>query len=147
MIYIDTSVIVKLYVKEQYSRESSNWLRHRDEAIPLTPFHEVEFTNAIKLKRFRKEMTGRQVGAVLERFKEHELRGVFYRPQIHWADTLSLAIDLSTEYTEKIGSRSLDVIHVALALSLKADGFLTFDDKQSNLAIRAGLRVEHLGKT
>jgi predicted nucleic acid-binding protein len=142
MIYVDTSVIVKLYIREEYSREASNWLRTQDEAVPLTPFHELELTNAIKLKRFRREMTGEEAEIVIKRFSEHERRGVFYRPQIHWANAFALAIDLSTKHTEDIGSRSLDIIHVASALSMKAGGFLTFDERQSKLAIAAGLRIE-----
>ena len=52
MVYVDTSMIVKLYVKEEYSRDTSNWLKENDEAIPLTSFHELELINAIHLKQF-----------------------------------------------------------------------------------------------
>ena len=38
MIYVDTSVMVKLYVREEHSQEVSGWLQNNDEAIPLTPF-------------------------------------------------------------------------------------------------------------
>ncbi len=38
MIYLDTSMIVKLYVREAHSREVSEWLQDNDEAIPLTLF-------------------------------------------------------------------------------------------------------------
>ncbi|MGD8442376.1 MAG: hypothetical protein PVI94_02700, partial [Desulfobacterales bacterium] len=57
MVYVDTSVIVKLYIKEEYSQESSSWLKENDEAIPLTSFHELELINAIHLKQFRTEIT------------------------------------------------------------------------------------------
>lgn len=147
MIYVDTSVIVKLYFREEFSFEASNWIRKRSRAIPLTPFHELEFTNAVKLKRFRKEMTKEEAETVIARFHEHEKRAVFYRPQIDWADTFGLAIDLSRTHTEKIGARSLDVIHVASALALGADGFTTLDQKQSKLAANAGLRIEDCRKT
>jgi predicted nucleic acid-binding protein len=36
MIYVDTSVIVKLYIREEHSREASEWLRKNNEAIPLS---------------------------------------------------------------------------------------------------------------
>ena len=57
MLYVDTSVIVKLYIKEEYSLEISHWIRENNEAIPLTRFHELEFTNTLYLKQFRTEMT------------------------------------------------------------------------------------------
>jgi predicted nucleic acid-binding protein len=142
MIYVDTSVIVKLYVREEHSREVSEWLQRNDEAIPLTPFHELEFTNAIKLKQFRNEMTKDQGRIVFNKFNEHEKRGVLYRPQIQWSDVFARSLDLSRTHTENTGSRSLDVIHVALALSIGMARFLTFDERQSQLASAAGLRIE-----
>jgi len=142
MIYVDTSVMVKLYVRELHSREVSEWLQDNDEAIPLTPFHELEFTNAIKLKQFRDEMTKDEAAIVFNRFKEHEKRGVFYRPQIKRSDAFARSLDLSRTHTENTGSGSLDVIHVALALSIGTGRFLTFDERQSKLASTAGLLIE-----
>ena len=142
MLYVDTSVIVKLYVKEEHSQDASNCLRKNDEAIPLTVFHELEFNNAINLKEFRAEITADEIRLIMTRFAEHQSKGVFYRPQISWADTFKYAVDLSREHTKKTGSRSLDILHVASALSIKADKFLTFDERQSILASRAGIKIE-----
>jgi predicted nucleic acid-binding protein len=76
VLYVDTSVIVKLYFKEEYSRDTS--------------------------------------------------------------------IDLSKKHSATIGSRSLDILHVASALSINADRFLTFDDRQTRLAELAGLTIENV---
>ena len=145
MIYVDTSAIVKLYVKEQYSREVSEWIRMRNESIPLTPLHELELLNAVKLKCFRNEMSAEQSQIILINFGKHEMIGVFRRPQISWADMFSLAVQLSGEHTEDTGSRSLDLMHVAMALSIGSRSFLTFDDRQSRLALIAGLTLENCG--
>lgn len=142
MIYVDTSVIVKLYIREEHSREASDWLRNNNEAIPLTTFHELEFTNALKLKQFRNEMTGEELAIVFDKFKEHETKGVYHRPPINWSDAFTRSLDLSKTHTAGIGSRSLDIMHVALALSIGADRFLTFDERQSQLALAAGLQTE-----
>ena len=141
MQYVDTRIIVKLYFREKYSRETANWLRKNDEAIPLTSFHELEFTNAINLKLFRKELTKAKSNKVFELFSEHQQRGVYYRPSINWSEMLTRAQSLSTNHTPGIGSRSLDIIHVALALSIGAERFFTFDDRQSQLAAAAGLQI------
>jgi predicted nucleic acid-binding protein len=141
VLYADTSIIVKLYIKEKHSLEVANWLRKNNEAIPLTRFHELEFTNAIFLKQFRMEITDNQIRLTLAKFSEHKTRGVYYYPQISWTDTLNLAIDLAHNNTAKTGSRSLDIIHVASALALKANRFLTLDDRQSELASMVGLKV------
>jgi len=142
MLYVDTSVIVKLYVKEEHSLDVSTWLRKNNEAIPLTVFHELEFNNAINLKEFRGEITTDEIRLIMARFAEHESKGVFYRPQISWADTFKYAVDLSREHTKKTGSRALDILHVASALSIKADRFLTLDERQSRLASLTGIKIE-----
>jgi predicted nucleic acid-binding protein len=141
MVYVDTSVLVKLYVKEAYSRKASDWIRNNNEAIPKTIFHELEFTNAVQLKLFRKEMSEKQAGIVLRRLHEHEKEGIFYIPRIHWSDVFSYSLKLSNNHTKAIGSRSLDIIHVASALSMGADRFFTFDTKQSQLASTAGIQI------
>ena len=61
MIYVDTSVIVKLYVKEKHSLNASNWLKENNEAIPITTFHELEFNNAIKLKALQAEIMPQRI--------------------------------------------------------------------------------------
>lgn len=142
MVYVDTSAIVKLYVREQYSREVSEWVRRRNESIPLTSLHELELINAVKLKCFRKEMSRRQSESILTKFGKHEKLGVFHRPPINWADMFSLALRLSGEHTPNTGSRALDIMHVAMALSLGALSLLTFDDRQAELATLAGLKLE-----
>jgi len=129
MVYVDTSVIVKLYVKEAYSKEAADWIRANNEAIPKTIFHELEFTNAIMLKRFRNEMSDKEVGIVFQRFNKHEKESIFFSPRINWSDTLTRSLELSKNHTKTNGSRSLDVIHVASALSIDANRFFTFDEK------------------
>ena len=42
--------------------------------------------------------------------------------------------------TPTLGTRSLDVLHVACALELKLRHFLTFDTRQRQLAVAAGLK-------
>lgn len=48
---------------------------------------------------------------------------------------------LSQKYSTQLASRSLDVLHVAAALSLGARRFYTFDRTQSKLARLVGLRA------
>ena len=142
MLYVDTSVIVKLYIKEAFSKDVSSWIRANNEAIPLTLLHDLEFNNAIQLKQFRSEITREEVISIASKREEHEKQGVFYRPSINWIDTFQGAIDLSQKHTGVIGSRTLDIIHIASALTIKADRFLTLDERQMQLAHLAGLIIE-----
>jgi len=146
MLYVDTSIIVKLYVKEEHSLDASDRIIENNEAIPLTGLHDLEFTNAINLKLFRKEITEDKAGYIISRFHEHESEGVYYRPQLSWAETFRYAVDLPGNHTGNTGSRSLDILHVASALSIKADRFLTLDIRQSKLAHLAGLKIVKMGE-
>ena len=78
------------------------------------------------------------------KFEEHEKCGIYYRPQLDWSAILTHAIDLSKKHSANIGSRSLDILHVASALSINADRFLTLDDRQTKLATLAGLKIENI---
>ncbi|HJU09369.1 MAG TPA: hypothetical protein VJ728_00760, partial [Candidatus Binataceae bacterium] len=51
------------------------------------------------------------------------------------------AIQLASRWTARLGTRSLDLIHVASAVVFRADVFHTFDDRQRKLALAAGLTV------
>jgi len=146
VLYVDTSVIVKLYIKEKHSEDASNWLRKNNEAIPLTSFHDLEFSNAIYLKQFRDEISTDEVRLIMSKFDEQERKGVFYRPQLNWTDIFKYAVDLSKNHTGTTGSRSLDILHIASAITIKADRFITFDDRQSELASLAGLKIEDCTK-
>ena len=61
---------------------------------------------------------------------------------IPWTDTFREAEDLAAAYTETIGVRSFDLLHVGLAIVLGATEFLTFDGRQATLAKTAGLKVK-----
>ena len=49
--------------------------------------------------------------------------------------------DLARRYGPKLGVRTLDSLHVACALELKAERFWTFDDRQAKLAKAEGLKI------
>lgn len=49
--------------------------------------------------------------------------------------------ELELKEGSRLGVRSLDCLHVACALELKADRFWTFDERQAKLASAQGLRT------
>jgi predicted nucleic acid-binding protein len=58
-----------------------------------------------------------------------------------WRKTLDRSADLSRTHTPKLGTPTLDVLHVASAKSLRCRTFVTYDDRQAVLAKAVGLRV------
>ena len=144
MIYVDTSAIVKLYIKEPDSAMVSDWVKNNNEPIPLSGLIELEFINALKLKQFRDELNTDEFEKLISLLYEHERRGVYYRPTMDWPGVFSLAFSLSKNHTPDCGARSLDILHVGSALTMKAETFLTFDVRQMQLANQTGLKTIEL---
>jgi predicted nucleic acid-binding protein len=61
---------------------------------------------------------------------------------IDWTDVLRAAEKLGAAHNETMGCRSADLFHVAAARELGCDTFLTFDEKQTDMARVAGLVVK-----
>ncbi len=141
MIYVDTSAIVKLYIREPASIQVSEWLKKKNEPIPLTGLIELELINALKLKQFRDELNSDDFEKILSLLQEHEKRGVYYRTAMDWPRVFSLSLNLSTNHTPGCGARSLDILHVGSALAVKAETFFTLDERQAQLAGKAGLKT------
>jgi predicted nucleic acid-binding protein len=141
MIYLDTSAIVKLYFREDRSKEVATWLEAHNQAIPLTRFHELELINAVQLKFFRGEIVAEEIELFLKRLEDHETRGVYYRPQLDWTEVLETAVDLSKKFAGALASRSLDILHVAAARCMGVARFLSLDTRQIQLAENAGLTI------
>ena len=60
---------------------------------------------------------------------------------VDWADVHCLAESLSARHTPGKGHRFADILHVATALHLGTDQFLTFDNNQRKLAEAEGLKI------
>jgi predicted nucleic acid-binding protein len=56
-------------------------------------------------------------------------------PERIWETT----IEIARRFGPRLGVRTLDSLHVACALELKAEKFWTFDERQAKLAEAAGL--------
>jgi predicted nucleic acid-binding protein len=56
-------------------------------------------------------------------------------------NVFELCADLARRYGPKLGVRTLDSLHVACALELKAEQFWTFDERQGKLAKAEGLKI------
>jgi predicted nucleic acid-binding protein len=137
VIYLDTGCLLKLYYPEPESEAVANLVL--EQAIVLLALHELELSNALELKLFRKEAKLGQVRAVHE-FIEADLRsGKLHRPALVWDTVLQDSKALARGHTRKIGCRSLDILHCSAARMLAAKSFVTTDARQKRLAAVMGL--------
>jgi len=140
--YFDTAIILKLYVQEATSPDAFRLANESRAPFLLTPWQEIEVRTALRLKAFRNEITPAEMKASLEAFDEDILSGRWRAPEYKEATVWRFARDLSDRHAAKIGCRTLDLLHVAVALSLGVKTFVTFDERQRAVAKFEGLTVK-----
>lgn len=140
MLYLDTSALLKLYIRESGSEEVQARVAAQDLPLPVWEIQEMELVNALRLKAFWKEITREQAEAQIGHFEDRQRRGLYVFPEIHRSNLLRTFRRLSA-VTPQLGCRTMDVLHVACAVEIAATGFISFDERQRALAGHAGLKV------
>ncbi|MGH9325693.1 MAG: type II toxin-antitoxin system VapC family toxin [Terriglobia bacterium] len=138
--YADTSFLVSLYTPDANSFRAARLMSTKP-ILLLTPFGELELLNAFELRAFRKELSRREVKRARSAFGSDRESGIF---SLEPMPTLAYeaGAKISRRRTFQLGVRTLDILHVATALILKAETFYTFDERQRDLAKAEGLRTE-----
>ncbi|MBV8451268.1 MAG: type II toxin-antitoxin system VapC family toxin [Deltaproteobacteria bacterium] len=138
--YADTSFLVSLYVPDANSAEAARRMQQSLLPVLMTPLGELELVNAVQLRLFRKEIRLSEARAARAAFSADVRDGVFAMQALS-QEIFVHAIRLASRWTASIGTRSLDIVHVAAAVALRAGMFHTFDGRQRKLARAAGLIV------
>jgi predicted nucleic acid-binding protein len=138
VIYADTSVFVSLYLPDRHTSEVERRLSSQP-ALWMTPLHLAECTHAIEQHVFRKAITRREAELAFQRFDDHRARNLWWEAPVP-DHAFELCAKLARQYAARLGVRTLDTLHVALALELKAEHFWTFDARQAKLALAVGLK-------
>lgn len=140
-VYYDTGVLLPLYIEEAFSEAVTKLVEDRAEPIPISLFHEAEFENALRLKVFRRELTLVKLNGILAARDEDIQSGRLVRRPVNWPQVYEKARRLSEASTAKTGCRTLDVLHIAVAVKWGCEGFASADDRQLKAARMAGLNV------
>ena len=139
--YADTSFLARIYTPHADSAKALAWMQRATQALPLTLLHRHELRNAIRLRVFRGEITAEQRKDAFREIESDLADNILSHTPIPWTDTFREAENLAAAHTEALGVRSIDLLHVGLAVTLKATEFLTFDTRQAVLAKAAGFKV------
>lgn len=139
--YADTGFLCSLYAPDVHTRRAVERMRRQALPLPVTWLHQLEFRNALRLRVFRGEITPAQRDASLNALLADLASGVLAHAIPPMADLAIEAERLSVLHSETLGTRTLDILHVAAALVLGLPEFLTFDHRQHALARAAGARA------
>lgn len=140
-IYLDPGALRCAYVHEGRSRAFCAWRGRVRAGLPLTLFGRAELVNSIALAVFRRDITNAAGDAALRDLDEDIEHGRLYLADLLWRQALDRCVELSRVQTPKLGTRALDVLHVASAQALGCRRFVTYDGRQADLAKAVGLRV------
>jgi predicted nucleic acid-binding protein len=138
-IYVDSSFVVSLYLTDIHSPVARTRVQGAPSLI-LTPLHRAEWAHALSQQEFRGNVTTEKARRAQDQFVSDEAAKLWYEVFLP-ENAFDLCADLGRRYGPKIGMRTLDTLHVACALELKAERFWTFDERQEKLAKAAGLRT------
>lgn len=137
-IYADTSFLVSLYTPDANSEPAARLMRRARLPVLLTALGELELANALQLRVFRRELDAATAKSANDLFRVDVAAGIFSIQRIS-ITVFNGAMRLSRQHAANLGTRTLDLLHVASALALKADELYTFDQSQRRLAKAIGL--------
>jgi predicted nucleic acid-binding protein len=137
--YADTSFLVSLYLEDAHSKQADKMLPVLADCF-LTPLHRAEWFHAIVQHVFRSTIS-ESTAQELERLFEQDMRTGPWREVAFPDNAFDLCADIARRYGPKFGMRTLDTLHVACAIELKAERFWTFDERQIKLAKAQGLKT------
>ena len=106
----------------------------------VTPLHRAEWAHAVEGRVFQRQLSRREAQAAYEDFEEDRVRGVWVEADLP-AGVFEGCIRLALRHAARLGTRTLDALHVASALELKAEVLWTFDERQAKLARAEGLKL------
>ena len=141
VVYADTSFLFSLYAQDANTSAAAALAADVDLPFLCTPLQWHELRNAVRLSLFRRDIDDVQAGRTFADIEGDLAAGVLRHTVVGWDEVFRCGEELGARHTPAVGTRSLDVLHVACALTLECPVFLTFDHRQAILAAEAGLSV------
>jgi predicted nucleic acid-binding protein len=145
LTYLDTSFVVSLYSQDANTLAAVALIQQIRGLRLISPIVILETVNAFELRVFRREISRSEANRSLSDF-ERDIEAGVYRSPAMGADVFERACSLSRQSTAWLGTRALDVLHVAAALEFGASRFFSFDIRQRKLAQTAGLKLSSMSK-
>lgn len=143
----DTSFLCSRYREQIFSPRVDAWLAKNKAPLPVSTFLLLEFRQSCRLQvrlhhHDRTKGCGqREATAMLRDLQSDLSQHILQVRPVDWPDVHQIAERISSSHTTTSGHRLADILHVATAIHLGMEGFLTFDERQRTLAEAEGLVV------
>ena len=137
MVYVDTSALVPIFVREPKSDSVIAWLESAGARLAISEWTLVEFASAVALK----ERTGQAAPNLARQFNARSQE--FVRKHCTVAtpgrEEFRRAAELAGKGDLKL--RAGDALHIAIAERMGAQAILCFDDAMIGSAKALGMKV------
>ncbi len=137
----DSSLIVALYLNEPDSLRADATCAAVSPPVLLSEWHRAEIANAFRRAVLHGRITDAQAAQLWQDFNADIAAGRFLIVALNYTTVLACVLSLSETHTATLGTRTLDLIHIATALEIQATDFLSFDQRQRQAASAEGLNV------
>ena len=140
--YADSSFLVSLHRADSNHAAAHAWMMKATLTLAFTPLHRVEVRNALRNAIAHGEVSAPDGRRAFAQIEEDLRDGLLVHTSVNWPDVFRRADALSERHAATEGQRTLDLLHVAIALECGAKTFLSFDQRQRKLAKAVGLKVK-----
>jgi len=143
----DTSFLCSRYRNQIFTPRVIEWMELHTEPLPVSTLLLLEFRQSARLhvrllENDRTKGCSQREATAMQRDLQEDLSlGILKVRSVDWPDVHQIAEHLSARHTTSAGHRLADILHIATAIHLGMEGFLTFDDRQRALAEAEGLTV------
>jgi predicted nucleic acid-binding protein len=138
-VYADTSFLASLYVQDSHSAYAVDRMKEKP-PVWFTPLLSAECSHAIAKQVFYRSISQAEADVVFYTLERDRADGLWLETAMP-ENAFEVCADLGRRYAPKFGMRTLDTLHVACALELKAERFWTFDERQAKLAKAQGMKI------
>ena len=148
MIYCDTSLLFSFFVGDNLEKEAIarlESLQVNPDFLCWTAWHELELRTALErqVMNVQKSTSREDAVVIYQQLDDWQLAGgILKRVEPKWSDVMNRANVMAAQFAAKHLGRSMDVVHVALAVELEVSEFWTLDRRQRGIAEECGLVVE-----
>lgn len=146
--YPDTSFLCALYRRQDNSPEAAAYFKSMTEELHVSSLLLFEFRQSLRFQVWlhaqnpNKGFSQVDCNGALGKLQLNMDMGAVVIVPVDWSEVHQIAEKLSANHTRTRGQRAFDLLHIATALHLDARDFLSFDDRQRELAKKEGLKVK-----
>ena len=137
MIYVDTSALVPVFIREPKSEAVIGWLESSGERLAISEWSLVEFASAAAIKVRTGQAAANLAKQATTRVREFAQKHCTVA--VPGREEFRRAAELAGDDTLKL--RAGDALHLAIAASLSTQGILCLDDAMIESAKSLGMNV------